>query len=117
MEKTQHTALTVCFQRRMGEFKPIEVNLGKTTSLKLKENSFADILPCDEPSNHQFRRSEGCKNVSYSSGYIKSRSTSLFVWQCFQSLEHLLINNEVATYISDDTNTKFPLYTKINHSI
>ena len=30
------------------------------------------------------------------------------MWQCFWSLEHLLVKDEVVTYVSDDINTKFP---------
>ena len=83
----------------MNEFVLLELNLEKTTYLKLKENSFSDILSCHDPSNHQFRRTEGCKNVSYSSGFIKGRSTTLFVQEYFWSLEHLLVKDEVAKYV------------------
>ena len=85
--------LIVCFQRRMGEFKPIELNLEKKTSLKLKEKSFEDTAPCDEPSIHQFRRTEGWKNVSLFSSFIKSCSTTLSMWQVFSFLEQLLVKD------------------------
>ena len=99
-KNTVHYLLIVCFQRRVSDFKPIELTLEKTTSLTLKENNFADLLPCDEPSNRQFRRTQGCLNVTPSSGYTKSRSKTLLVWLCLRSMEHLLVEDEAATYIS-----------------
>ena len=105
--KCTHYLLIDCFQRIMAEFKSIEPNLTKTTSLKLKENSFANNLPCDEPSNCQFRCTEGCKNVSCSSSFIKNLGTKLLMQQYyFRSLEHLPAKDKVATYVLDDMNAK-----------
>ena len=99
-KKTVHYFLIVCFQRGMSEFKLIEPNLEKKTSLKLKENSFANILLCDKPSNHQ---------LLVVPQVLSKVVAQLFVQQCFWSIEHLPAKDEVATYVSDDMGTKFYL--------
>ena len=82
------------------------INVEKAT-LKWKENSFAEILPCDELSNREFRWTERCKNVSCFSSFVKSCSTMLLVWQFCWSLEYLLLKNEAVTCVSDDMIIKF----------
>ena len=97
---TVHYLLIVGFQRNTSLTKPIELELEKTTSLRLVENSFGDIIPCDPPTNRQFKRTKGCMNVTCGTGYIKNRSSNLFVWQCLKALEHIFANDERASYIT-----------------
>ena len=54
-KNTVHYLLIVGFQRRVGEFEPLKLKLEKTTKLTLHENTFADLLPCEESSNKQFK--------------------------------------------------------------
>ena len=85
----------------MREAVPIKLDLKKTVSLTLDGNTFGDLLPCNAPTNRQFQRTVGCKNVACSTGYVKSRSPTLFTWQCLRSFEHLFSIDATATYISD----------------
>ena len=101
-KNTVHYLLIVGFQRHYGSYKPLELTLEKTMSLKLNDNSFADLLSCEEVSNRQFQRTPGCKDVTCSSGYERSRSPSMFIWSLLRSLEHLLVVDEGATYVSRD---------------
>ena len=103
-KNTFHYLLIVCFQRREREFKPIELTLEKTASLTLKDNSFGELLPCEEPSNRQFKRSDGCLNVTCAAGYVACRSATIPVWKSLRSFEHLLLKDETATYVSNHLN-------------
>ena len=100
-KNTVHYLLIVGFQRRVGEFEPLKLKLEKTSKLTLQENNFADLLPCEETSNKQFKRTDGCLNVTCSSGYKKSRSSSLFTWISMRSFEYLLTCDEDVSFISD----------------
>ena len=59
-KNTVHYLLIVGFQRCYGSYEPLELTLEKTNSLKLNDNSFADILPCEDPST---RNSRGHQDV------------------------------------------------------
>ena len=96
-KNTVHYLLIVGFQRCYGSYEPLELTLEKTNSLKLNDNSFADILPCEE-----FKRTPGCRDVICSTGYKKSRSSSIPTWSFLRSLEHLLVDDEEANYVLSD---------------
>ena len=102
-KNTVHYLLIVGFQRSFGVYEPLELTLEKTSSLKLNDDSFADLLTCDEVSNRQFQRTPGCKDVTCSSGYGKCRSPSMFAWSVLRSLEHLMVVDDEAMYISRGT--------------
>ena len=69
----------------------------------MNADSFADLLTCEEVSNRQFQRTPGCKDVTCSSGYGKCRSPSMFAWSVLRSLEHLMVVDDEAMYISRGT--------------
>ena len=100
-KNTVHYLLIVGFQMHVGEFQPLKLKLEKTTKLTLQDNNFADLLPCEETSNNQFKRTDGCVNVTCSSGFEKSRSSSSFTWMCLRSFEYLLIRDNDASFICD----------------
>ena len=100
-KNTVHYLLIVCFQRKVQDFKPIDLKLEKTTSLTLNENTLGDVTPCEEVTNRQFKRSEACKNFTCSSKFTECRSESLFIWQCFRSFEHLFVNDKEALYLKE----------------
>ena len=105
-KNTVHYLLIVGFQRQQRGLKPIELTLEKTSSLTLKDNSFGELLPCEEPSNRQFSRSNGCVDVTCSTGYEACRSATIPVWKCLRSFEHLLVKDETATYVSSRLSDK-----------
>ena len=71
---TVHYLLIVGFQRSSGSHKPLQLTLKKTKSLKLDNSSFTDLLPCEEPSKRNFKRTSGCQDVNCSTRFTKSRS-------------------------------------------
>lgn len=101
-KNTVHYLLIVGFQRRHGDFKPMELKLEKNNTLTLNDNNFGEILPCNEPSNKSFKRTPGCEDASCSLDYEVNRSKSMFFWKLLRSFEHLLVLDESATYISED---------------
>ena len=104
-KNTAHYLLIVGFQRSSGYLEPLQLTLKKTKSLMMDSNSsFAELLPCEEPSNRTFKRTSGCKDVTCSAGFSKSRSPSLSTWSFLRSLEHLLVIDEKATYLKPALN-------------
>ena len=101
----------------MHEAVPIKLDLTKTVSLTLDENTFGDLLPCDAPTNGQFQRTVGCKNIACSAGYVKSRSPTLFTWQCLRRFEHLFSIDAITTYISDQFKSNVASCVTVNETL
>ena len=74
----------------------------KTRKLTLDDSKFGELLPCDKPTNRQFKRTPGCTDASCSLDYVENRSQSFFFWKFLRSFEHLLVVDEEATYVSKD---------------
>ena len=62
-KNTSHYLQMSIFQRKIQELLPIKLNIKKeeTESLKLKSNSFNEILPYQKPNKSQFQQSPGCE--------------------------------------------------------
>ena len=84
------------FQRKIQELLPIKLKIKKeeTESLKVKSNSFNEILPYLKPNKSQFQQSPGCDKFCQS---LDICPTSLFdIWISFRFFERIMFENNTS---------------------